>query len=146
MAHARAQTCDTNRPYIWQKVSTLVPKACRSGVGFKGRNSPPHQGIAHAMRGQNSEGEFRRMRGDSETAEAVESLRIDVQRLTQGLMAMLRKVEAQEPVLLRILDCVEPKEDDSPLVETLKDLLAAVQQLPEGIARAVVETLQKGGR
>ena len=86
------------------------------------------------------------MRGDSGTAETVESLRIDVQRLTQGLMAMLQKVEAQEAVLLRIVDCVEPKEDDSPLVETLKDLLAAVQRLPEEIARAVVEALPKGGR
>ena len=82
------------------------------------------------------------------TTEAVEALRLDMQRLTQGLHVMLDRFERQEALLLEILNCVaiEPTaEEDNPLIVTLKELLAAVQQLPEAMTNAVVAGLRHAG-
>jgi len=82
------------------------------------------------------------------TTEAVEALRLDVQRLTQGLHRMLDRFERQEALLLEILNCVaiEPADEEaSPLTVTLRQLLAAVQQLPEAMNNAVAAGLQHAG-
>src|SRR5690349_5062052 len=82
------------------------------------------------------------------TTEAVNELRLDIQRLTQGLHNMLDRFERQETILLQILDCVavEPSdEEESPLTVTLKQLIVAVQRLPDEITRAVAAGMREAG-
>jgi hypothetical protein len=82
------------------------------------------------------------------TADAIDRLARDIEALTQGLNLMLDTMRSHGEMLADILDLVtvEPSdEEESPLSITLKRFIAAVENLPEQIKRAVIEGMAEAG-
>jgi hypothetical protein len=80
------------------------------------------------------------------TAGAINGLALDIKRLSQGLTLMLERQQEHGAMLAEILEhvAIEPSdEEESPVAVALRQLIAAVERLPEDIKRAVVEGLRE---